>query len=34
MIYHLSHTGLGFNNPGLDALGITVALPILNKGDR
>lgn len=32
MIYHLSNAGLGFKNPGLEALGIGVAFPIPNHG--
>lgn len=34
MIYHLSNAGLGFKNPGLEALGVAVSFPILNEGDR
>ncbi len=28
MLYHLSNAGLGFKNPGLEALGVALALPL------
>jgi len=33
MLYHLSNAGLGFKNPGLEAVGVAVAVP-LSTGAR
>jgi lipid A 3-O-deacylase len=31
MLYHLSNAGLGFTNPGLEAVGVAVAVPVWNR---
>ena len=33
MLYHLSNAGLGFTNPGLEAVGVAIAVPIRNRED-
>ncbi len=32
MLYHLSNAGLGFKNPGLEAVGLAVAVPVFGGG--